>query len=60
MRGKMVTFKMKYWTAASFRKIRKKNNDFIPLDKVVELFKKECDHQGVDFENSTVSHAKIQ
>ncbi|ULG71378.1 FAD/NAD(P)-binding protein [Macrococcus brunensis] len=50
VRGKMVTFKMKYWTAASFRKIRKKNNDFIPLDKVVELFKKECDHQGVDFE----------
>ncbi|WJP97243.1 FAD/NAD(P)-binding protein [Macrococcus bovicus] len=48
VRGKIVTFKMKYWTAAAFRKIRKKHRDFIPLDKVVALFKKECEHQGVD------------
>lgn len=48
VRGKMVTYKFKYFTGAAFRKVRKKNNDFIPLEKIVELFKQECEHQGID------------
>ncbi|GGB02647.1 hypothetical protein ERX37_00675 [Macrococcus hajekii] len=50
VRGKMVNYKFKYFTAAAFRKIRHKNNDFIPLEKAVELFKKECEYQGINLD----------
>lgn len=49
VRGKMKSFDLKYFTEDKMIKIRKKNNNVIPLEKVVHLFKKECDYQGIDY-----------
>lgn len=48
VRGEMVDIQFKYITIAKLEKIKKKNNGFLPLEELVDLFKKELENHGIN------------
>ncbi|WP_414048552.1 FAD/NAD(P)-binding protein [Macrococcus animalis] len=48
VRGEMVDIQFKYMTQTKLEKIKKKNNGFLPLKDLLNIFNKEVEHHGIN------------
>ncbi|MCE4956413.1 FAD/NAD(P)-binding protein [Macrococcoides caseolyticum] len=50
VRGEMAEIKFKYMTQTKLEKLKAKNNGFLPLESLIELFYKEAAHHEINIE----------
>ncbi len=49
VRGKAMTYQFEHFTSQTFDAIKKRYHGLLPLAALIDVFKKECEAQGVDY-----------